>query len=73
MKKIYQNHSKKLFLFLLFTSLLYGSVSARKLSAPSFFTYAELTTLYEQETLPQSVEAKLNRLLTIPFVDNSHA
>jgi endonuclease/exonuclease/phosphatase family metal-dependent hydrolase len=73
MKKIYQNHSKKLFLFLLFTSLLYGSVRARELSAPSFFTYAELTTLYEQETLPQSVEAKLNRLLTIPFVDNSHA
>ncbi|MDQ3322782.1 MAG: endonuclease/exonuclease/phosphatase family protein [Acidobacteriota bacterium] len=49
------------------------SASAREHSAASFFTYAELTTLYERETLPQPIEAKLNRLLTVPFVDNSNA
>ncbi len=71
--KIYKNRGVKIFLFLLFACLLYTSASAREHSAASFFTYAELTTLYEQEALPQPIEAKLNQLLTIPFVDNSHA
>ncbi|MCA1625080.1 MAG: endonuclease/exonuclease/phosphatase family protein [Acidobacteria bacterium] len=53
--------------------MLSTSASAREHSAASFFTYAELTTLYEQETLPKPIEAKLNQLLTIPFIDNSHA
>lgn len=35
------------------------------------FTFTELTTLYEQESLPQPLEIKLNNLLTTPFVDNS--
>jgi hypothetical protein len=60
-------------LFLLFACLLSTSANAREHSAASFFTYAELTTLYEQGTLPQPIEAKLNKLLTIPFVGNSHA
>jgi endonuclease/exonuclease/phosphatase family metal-dependent hydrolase len=73
MDKIYKNRGTQIFLFLLFACLLYTSARAREHSAASFFTYAELTTLYEQETLPQPIEAKLNRLLTTPFVDNSHA
>jgi endonuclease/exonuclease/phosphatase family metal-dependent hydrolase len=72
MNKIYKNRGAKIFLFLLFACLLHTPASAREHSAASFFTYAELTTLYEQEMLPQLIEAKLNKLLTIPFVENSH-
>ena len=39
--------------------------------APEVFAYAELKTLYDQETLPPAFADKLNRLLTTPFVDNS--
>ncbi len=73
MNKIYKKHGAKIFLFLLFACVLSISASGREHSAASFFTYAELTTLYEQDTLPQPIEAKLNKLLTIPFVENSHA
>ena len=41
--------------------------------APEFFTYSELTELYEEETLPQPLKKKLDDLLTTPFVDNSFA
>ncbi|HMS40726.1 MAG TPA: endonuclease/exonuclease/phosphatase family protein [Pyrinomonadaceae bacterium] len=44
---------------------------AQAKSAPDFLTFDELTTLYEQEVLPQNLEEKLGRLLTTPFVDNS--
>lgn len=44
---------------------------AQAKSAPDFLSFDELTTLYEQEILPQNLEEKLNRLLTTPFVDNS--
>ena len=40
-------------------------------TAPEVFAYAELETLYNQETLPPTFAAKLNQLLTTPFVDNS--
>lgn len=40
-------------------------------SAPEFFTYSELTELYENELLPQSLKEKLDHLLTTPFIDNS--
>lgn len=72
-KKNYKNRRAKLFLFLLFVFLPCTSARGREYSAPSFFTYAELATLYERETTPPSVEAKLKRLLTTPFVDNSRA
>ncbi|MDQ3686249.1 MAG: hypothetical protein M3430_11720 [Acidobacteriota bacterium] len=42
-------------------------------SPPELFTYAELTALYDEEEVPPSLAAKLNRLLTTPFVDNSRA
>ncbi|HXG85441.1 MAG TPA: endonuclease/exonuclease/phosphatase family protein [Pyrinomonadaceae bacterium] len=73
MNRIYKNRGAEIFLFLLLACLPYTPASAREHSAASFFTYAELTALYERETLSQPVEAKLNRLLTIPFVDNSTA
>jgi hypothetical protein len=73
MNKIYKNRGAKIFLFLLFVCLPPIPASAGEHSAASFFTYAELTTLYEQGTLPQPIEAKLNKLLTIPFVENLHA
>jgi endonuclease/exonuclease/phosphatase family metal-dependent hydrolase len=72
--EIYKNRAVKFFSFLLFACLLYTPASAREYSsAPNFFTYAELTTLYERETLAPPMEAKLNRLLRIPFVDNSRS
>ena len=71
MNKIYKNCAGKIFLLLLLATLFYTRVTARELIAPSFLNYAELTALYEQETLPQPIEAKLKQLLTTPFVNNS--
>ncbi len=72
-KQFYKNRLTHLFLFLLFAGWFCTAASAREDSAiSSFFTYAELTTLYEEETLLPPLEDKLNRLLTVPFVDNSH-
>src|SRR5215211_5340796 len=46
------------------TSTLYGQ------QAPELFTYAELIQLYETPNLPDALQAKLDRLLTTPFVSN---
>lgn len=40
---------------------------------PELFTYAELTQLNETQTLPEALQAKLDRLLTTPFVSNAAA
>lgn len=63
------------FLFLsLAVWLCAPAVSAREDNAANnFFSYAELKTLYEQEPVAEPLEGKLNRLLTVPFVDNSRA
>jgi endonuclease/exonuclease/phosphatase family metal-dependent hydrolase len=73
MNNTYKNRVAKIILFLLFVCLPSLPASAREHTAASFFTYPELTTLYEQKTLPQPIEVKLNKLLTVPFVENSHA
>jgi endonuclease/exonuclease/phosphatase family metal-dependent hydrolase len=39
--------------------------------APELLTYEELVQLYEQETPPAALQAKLGRLLTTPFVSNA--
>ncbi len=59
----------KVFLFLTFFCWFSFSINART-SAPAFFSYAELTALYEQDALSQELENKLNNLLTSPFVGN---
>lgn len=41
-------------------------------NAPKQFTYTELFTLYEEESLPAAIEGKLPHLLTVPFVENRH-
>ncbi len=69
--KIYRNRLANLFLFLLMAGWFCTSISAKSL-ASDFFTYEELTTLYEQEKLSQILGGKLNTLLTTPFVDNSY-
>ena len=51
---------------------LFAPVGAQQAEAPELFTYAELTALYEYESISARLERKLNRLLTVPFVDNSH-
>lgn len=38
---------------------------------PDLFTYAELVQLYETQPLPPTLQAKLDRLLTTPFVSNA--
>jgi endonuclease/exonuclease/phosphatase family metal-dependent hydrolase len=72
-RKFYKNRQTRVFLFLLFAFWFCITANAREHSASSFFTYTELTALYEQEKLPASLEDKLNKLLTVPFVDNSYA
>jgi len=69
--KVYKIQATTVFLFLLSAFLLCTSASA-KTSSPAVFSYAELTTLYEQKTLSPTLEEKLNKLLTTPFVDNSY-
>ena len=38
---------------------------------PALFTYSELVTLYEQESLPDELRLKLERLTTTPVVNNA--
>ncbi len=53
---------------------LYSSfaVEAKTKNVPSTFSYEELNALYEKKKLPESLETKLNLLLTTPFIDNSY-
>ena len=67
-----RNLAWHIFSFLLVACLLLTSASARERSAPALFTYAELNALYEQAAISPPVEAKLNKLLTTPFVDNAY-
>lgn len=57
---------------LLAFALFCHSAARAESSAPAVFSYAELTTLYEQETVSSLLEEKLKTLLTTPFVDNSY-
>jgi endonuclease/exonuclease/phosphatase family metal-dependent hydrolase len=50
-----------------------ATVGAQRTEAPALLTYAELTALYERDETPAPLGGKLNRLLTVPFVDNSRA
>ncbi len=59
----------KVFLFLTLFCWFSLSIHA-KTSAPAFFSYEELNTLYKQDALPQELKNKLNNLLTTPFVGN---
>jgi len=52
---------------------LHAPVGAQPKGVPELFTYGELTTLYEQDNIPAPLQSKLNRLLTMPFVVNSHS
>ena len=54
-------------------SLLVSSFAVRAQNAapPALFTYNELVTLYEQETLPDDLRLKLERLTTTPVVNNA--
>jgi len=71
-KKIYKNIRATVLLFLLAAFLPCASVNAREaLNVRDFFNFDELTTLYKEQNLSQSLENKLNYLLTTPFVDNS--
>ena len=53
--------------------LFSGSASATRAQQqpPEVFTYAELVQLYENQNLPEALQAKLNRLLTTPFINNA--
>lgn len=62
---LFKRHSLTGVLFLLLTLPVFAG------SGAELFTFNELTALYEQETLTEPLEGKLNRLLTTPFVDNS--
>lgn len=62
----------KFFLFLILFCWFSLSIHA-KTSAPAFFSYEELTALYEQEALSQELEGKLYNLLHTPFVENPQA
>ena len=42
-------------------------------AAPGMFTYAELVQLYETPNLPEALQAKLDRLLTTPYISNAAA
>ena len=59
-------------LFLLINLTVINPVQGQQgASGPTLLTYNELLSLYEQESPPQELANKLNRLLTTPFVNNS--
>ncbi len=47
------------------------SVAVNAQQGPELFSYRELVQLYEQETPPDALQTRLQRLLTTPFVSNS--
>lgn len=69
--KIYKNLWANIFLVFVF-AVSFSAVSAKSDEAHKFLSYAELTTLYESEILPEPLEIKLKYLLTNPFVKNSN-
>lgn len=54
----------------LFVLPVLGTVSGDELG---LFSYADLTTLYDQKNISPELGSKLNRLLTTPFVYNSNS
>ncbi|HEX8636192.1 MAG TPA: endonuclease/exonuclease/phosphatase family protein [Pyrinomonadaceae bacterium] len=58
---------------LLVGNCLAAPPGAQAQAIPELFSYAELSALYERDKLPALLEGKLNRLLTMPFVNNSYA
>ncbi len=69
--KIRKSGAATLFLFLL--TFIFSTATFAGTPAPNVFSYSELATLYEQDTVLPPLEEKLNFLLTTPFVDNSYA
>ncbi len=61
----------KIFLWLFLFCNLFVSAKADTTKAPEVFSYSELQQLYDNEKLSQSLESKLNLLLTQPLVNNS--
>lgn len=55
--------------FLLF--LITASATPAQQQPPELFTYAELVQLYENQSPPESLQVKLDRLLTTPFINNA--
>ncbi|MBC7899217.1 MAG: endonuclease/exonuclease/phosphatase family protein [Saprospiraceae bacterium] len=68
--KIFSSQYLRVLLLLFLLCLVCSAVKAET-PAAALFTYAELTTLYDQDNLSRPIEEKLNLLLTTPFVDNS--
>jgi endonuclease/exonuclease/phosphatase family metal-dependent hydrolase len=58
-------------IFLLAVFVVFPGVSKAQQQAPELFTYPELIQLYETPNLPEALQAKLDRLLTTPFISNS--
>jgi endonuclease/exonuclease/phosphatase family metal-dependent hydrolase len=50
---------------------LFICVAVNAQPGPELLSYQELVQLYEQETPPDALQNKLNRLLTTPFVSNA--
>lgn len=62
--------------FLLLIAAVFSPASSPLFAAPpdetpAYLSYAELTALYEQESIPKALEAKLGLLLKTPFVKNA--
>ena len=68
--KIFENRIK-IFILLLLLAGVFFRADAKTARDSEFFSYPELKQLYDNEKLSTSLELKLNRLLTHPFVDNS--
>ena len=61
----------RLVLSIALTSLISSSTARAQNSPPALFTYSELVALYEQESLPDELRLKLERLTTTPVVNNA--
>jgi len=53
------------------TLLTFSTVARAQQQTPALFPYDELVALYEQESLPDDLRLKLERLTTTPIVNNA--
>src|SRR6476659_4314858 len=70
-RRRFSSHRQILFLLLIAVALFKPSALQAQQQTPELFTYDELVQLYETQPLPAALRAKLDRLLTTPFVSNA--
>src|SRR6476659_2642331 len=70
-RRRFSSHRQILFLLSISVALIKPPALQAQQQTPELFTYDELVQLYETQPLPAALQAKLDQLLTTPFVSNA--